>query len=85
MTTQLSENMRFMGVCVKTKSTRMIRAQTTPLGSLIPLVKEMYCHFCVYVIKKIGELASRSSWLSGKASGHESRGKPKVCDSRLTR
>ena len=30
-----------------------------------------------YVIKKIGELASRSSWLSGKASGHESKGKPK--------
>ena len=28
-------------------------------------------HYCVYVIKKIGELASRSSWLSGKASGHE--------------
>ena len=37
----------------------------------------MYYHYCVYVIKKIGELASRSSWLSGKASEHESRGKTK--------
>ena len=36
MTTQLSENMRFMGVCVETKSARTIRAQTTPLGWLIP-------------------------------------------------
>ena len=24
------------------------------------------------------ELASKSAWLSGKASGHESKGKPKV-------
>jgi len=35
----------------------------------------MYNYYCVYVIKKIGELASKSQWLSGKASGHESRGK----------
>jgi len=40
---------------------------------------------CAYVIKKIGELASKSPWLSGKESGHESRGKRKVCGSRLTR
>ena len=32
----------------------------------------------VYVIKKIVELASKSPWLNGKASGHESKGKPKV-------
>ena len=38
-----------------------------------------------YVINKIGELASKSPWLTGKASGHESKGKPKVCGSRLTR
>ena len=37
MTTQLSENMWFMGVFVQTKSARTIRAQTTPLGWLIPL------------------------------------------------
>ena len=36
-----------------------------------------------YVIKKIVELASKSAWLSGKASEHESKGKPKVCGSRL--
>ena len=29
------------------------------------------------------ELASKSAWLNGKASGHESKGKPKVCGSRL--
>jgi len=45
----------------------------------------MYYYYCVYVIKKIGELASKSPWLSGKASGHESKGKRKVCGSRLTR
>ena len=39
----------------------------------------------VYVIKKIVELASKSPWLNGKASGHESKGKPKVGGSRLTR
>ena len=38
----------------------------------------------VYVIKKIVELASKSPWLNGKASGHESKGKPKVGGSRLT-
>ena len=38
----------------------------------------------VYVIKKIVELASKSPWLTGNASEHESRGKPKV-GSRLTR
>ena len=39
----------------------------------------------VYVIKKIVELASKSPWLNSKASGHESKGKPKVGGSRLTR
>ena len=39
----------------------------------------------VYVIKKIVELASKSPWLNGKASGHESKGIPKVGGSRLTR
>ena len=39
----------------------------------------------VYVIKKIVKLASKSPWLNGKASGHESKGKPKVGGSRLTR
>ena len=39
----------------------------------------------VYVIKKIVELASKSPWLNGKASGHESKGKPKVGGSRLMR
>ena len=39
----------------------------------------------VYVIKKIVELASKSPWLNGKASGHESKRKPKVGGSRLTR
>ena len=29
----------------------------------------------VYVIKKIVELASKSPWLNGKESGHESKGK----------
>ena len=38
----------------------------------------------VYVIKKIVELPSKSPWLNGKASGHESKGKPKVGGSRLT-
>ena len=38
----------------------------------------------VYVIKQIVELASKSPWLNGKASGHESKGKPKVGGSRLT-
>ena len=38
----------------------------------------------VYVIKKIVELASKSPWLNGKASGHDSKGKPKVGGSRLT-
>ena len=37
------------------------------------------------VIKKIVELASKSAWLTGKASGHETKGKPKVCSSRLPR
>ena len=37
------------------------------------------------VINKIVELAFKSAWLSGKASGHESKGKPKVCGSRLPR
>ena len=39
----------------------------------------------MYVIKKIVELASKSPCLNGKASGHESKGKPKVGGSRLTR
>ena len=39
----------------------------------------------VYVIKKIVELASKSPWLNGKVSGHESKRKPKVGGSRLTR
>ena len=39
----------------------------------------------VYVIKKVVELASKPAWLNGKASGHESKGKPKVCGSRLPR
>ena len=39
----------------------------------------------VYVIKKIVELASKSAWLNGKASGHESKGKRKVFGSRLPR
>jgi len=34
---------------------------------------------------KIVELAAKSPWLIGKASGHESKGKPKVCGSRLAR
>ena len=38
----------------------------------------------VYVIKKIVELVSKSPWLNGKASGHESKGKPKVGGSKLT-
>ena len=38
----------------------------------------------VYVIKTIVELASKSPWLNGEASGHESKGKPKVGGSRLT-
>ena len=38
----------------------------------------------VYVITKTVELASKSQWLNGKASGHESKGKPKVGGSRLT-
>ena len=38
----------------------------------------------VYVIKKIVQLASKSPRLNGKASGHESKGKPKVGGSRLT-
>ena len=42
-------------------------------------------YYNVYVIKKIVELASKSAWLNGKASGHESKGKPKVCGSRLPR
>jgi len=48
-------------------------------------VRVMYYYYCVYVMKNIGELASKPPWLSGKASGHESRGKRKVCGSRLTR
>ena len=28
------------------------------------------------------ELSSKSAWLNGKASGHESKGKPKVCGSK---
>ena len=39
----------------------------------------------MYVIKKIVEVASKSPWLNGKASRHESKGKPKVGGSRLTR
>ena len=39
----------------------------------------------VYVIKKIVELSSKSPWLNGKASGHDSKGKPKVRGSRLIR
>ena len=39
----------------------------------------------VYVIEKIVELASKSPWLNGKASGHESKGKSKIGGSRLTR
>ena len=39
----------------------------------------------VNVIKKIIELAFKSPWLNGKASGHKSEGKSKVCGSRLTR
>ena len=42
-------------------------------------------NYNAYVIKKIVELASKSPWLTGKASGHKSKGKPKVCVSRLTR
>ena len=38
----------------------------------------------VYIIKEIVELASKSPWLNGKASGHESKGKPKLGGSRLT-
>ena len=37
------------------------------------------------LFKKIVELVSKSAWLNGKASGHESKGKPKVCGSRLQR
>ena len=37
----------------------------------------------VYVIKIIMELAPKSPWLTGKATGHESKGKPKVGGSRL--
>ena len=49
-------------------------------------LKKIYYYYNVYVIKKIDvELASKSAWLSGKASGHESKGKPKVCGSRLPR
>ena len=39
----------------------------------------------VYVIEKIVELASKSPWLNGKASGHESKGKPTIGGSRLIR
>ena len=39
----------------------------------------------VYVIKKIVELASKSPWLNGKASRHESTGKPNIGGSKLTR
>ena len=39
----------------------------------------------VYVIKKIVQLASKSPWLNGKASGHKSKGKPKVGGSSLIR
>jgi len=35
----------------------------------------MYYYYSAYVITKIRELASKSPWLSGKASGHESREK----------
>ena len=45
--------------------------------------KEIYYYYNVYVIKTIVELASKSAWLTGK--GHESKGKPKVCGSRLPR
>jgi len=36
MIIQLSKNIRFMGVCVETKSAKTIRAQTAPVGWLIP-------------------------------------------------
>jgi len=48
-------------------------------------LKKIYYYYNAYVIKKIVELASNSPWLTGKASGHESKGKPKVCGSRLAR
>ena len=55
------------------------------MSDLNNLIEEIYYYYNVYVIKKIVELASKSAWLSGKASGHESKGKPKVCGSRLPR
>jgi len=36
MIIQLSKNIRFIGVCVETKSAKTIRAQTAPVGWLIP-------------------------------------------------
>ena len=33
----------------------------------------------------MGALAFKSPWLSGETSGHEFKGKPKVCGARLTR
>ena len=47
--------------------------------------KLIYYYYNVYVIKKIVQLASKSAWLIGKALEHESKGKPKVCGSRLPR
>ena len=48
-------------------------------------LRKFITNYNVYVIKKILELAFKSAWLNGKASGHESKGKPKVCGSRLPR
>ena len=36
MIIQLSKNVRFIGVCVETEIARTIRAQTAPVGWLIP-------------------------------------------------
>ena len=36
MIIQLSQNIRFLGVCVEKESARTIRAQTAPVGWLIP-------------------------------------------------
>ena len=39
MIVQLSKDIRLIGVCVETESARAIRAQTAPVGWLIPLAK----------------------------------------------
>ena len=36
MIIQLSKNIRFIGVCVEKESARTIRAQTAPVGWLLP-------------------------------------------------